>query len=101
MCSHQIENTEKFTESDVTMLADRTLQQILEEINNSKLNYQLQLSPFAAWISLKKSFIKDKAGAPIFPISLHNTRNNNENLKNDYQMLLKDYEHALETIRNL
>ena len=83
------------------MLADRTFQQILEEINNSKLNYQLQLSPFVAWISIKKSFIKDKAGAPIFSISLNNTGNNNENLKNDFQMLLKDYEHALETIRNL
>ena len=44
------------------MLVNETFHHILEEVQNSSLNFQLQVSPFSAIISLKKSFIKDKSG---------------------------------------
>ena len=56
----QIDNIELFDNSDATMVADEAFNLVLEQIRNSKLNFQLQMSPFSAWISLKKSFIKNK-----------------------------------------
>ena len=47
------------------MIAEHTFDSILQQIKNSNLNFQLQLSPFSANISLKKSPIKDQAGVPI------------------------------------
>ena len=54
--------------SDVnpTMVASRTFDSILEQIQASNLNFQLQISPFSASILLKRSPIKDKSGAPHF-----------------------------------
>ena len=63
MCTQKNEITNKYTDSDVAMLADEKFQNILHQINDSKLNYCIQLSPFTACISIKKSFIKDKDGA--------------------------------------
>ena len=48
-----------------TMIAEHTFDSILQQVKNSNLNFQLQLSPFSANISLKKSPIKDQAGVPI------------------------------------
>ena len=31
------------------------------------MNFKLNLSPFTANISLKKTFVKDKSGIPLFP----------------------------------
>ena len=41
--------------------------QLLDQIKCLNLNYHLQLSPFAAIISLKKSLIKDINGVPLPP----------------------------------
>ena len=49
------------------MVASRTFSSILQQIQSSNLNYQLQISPFSATISLKKTPIKDKYGAPLLP----------------------------------
>ena len=59
----------EFTDSDTnpTMLASRKFDEILEDIQNSKLNFHLQLSPFSAVISLKKSLIKDRSGVHLKP----------------------------------
>ena len=54
---------------DHTMLASRTFDNIVNMIQNSCLNFQIQLSPFAANISLKKSLIKDRTGSYVFPAS--------------------------------
>ena len=53
--------------SDITMLAANTFNIILYQVQDSNLNYHLQISPFSAVISLKKSFVKDKAGCLILP----------------------------------
>ena len=57
----------KFKTSDFnpTMVASRTFDSILQQIQSSNLNFQLQISPFAANISLKRSPVKDRTGTPI------------------------------------
>ena len=41
----------------------------MQQIQSSHLNFKLELSPFCANISLKKSFIRNKAGMPLLPRS--------------------------------
>ena len=53
------------SEVSPTMTAERTFDSLLQQIQSSNLNYHLQLSPFSAYISLKKSPIKDKTGVPL------------------------------------
>ena len=49
------------------MMADQTFNNILDCIQRSNLNFQLQVSPFSAFISLKKSLVKDKFGSYLQP----------------------------------
>ena len=49
------------------MLASNAFTSIINQIRTSNLNYQLQLSPFSAYISLKQSLIKDRSGSPRLP----------------------------------
>ena len=60
---------EKLETSDFnpTMVANKTFESILEQVRTSNLNFQLQISPFSALISLKKSPVKDISGRPIPP----------------------------------
>ena len=53
------------SDSNPTMVASKTFDSILHMIQTSNLNFQLQLSPFSANISIKRSAIKDKSGIPI------------------------------------
>ena len=50
-----------------TMLASQNFNSILEQVQSSCLNFQIQVSPFSAIIHLKKSFIKDKSGKLLLP----------------------------------
>ena len=45
-----------------TMIAENTFPNIIQQDQSSNLNFQLQLSPFSAMISLKKTPVKDKSG---------------------------------------
>ena len=56
--------------NSTTMLATKVFVKIIDDIRESNLNFQLQMSPFAAHISLKRSFIKDMSGIPQLPTSL-------------------------------
>ena len=47
------------------MEASQQFEDILDAVMGSQLNYQLQLSPFSATISVKKSFAKDKFGCAV------------------------------------
>ena len=60
-----------FSDLNPTMIASRTFHSIIQQIQSSNLNFQLQLSPFSANISLKKSPLKDKFGvtAPLMAIN--------------------------------
>ena len=50
------------------MVAERTFHSIIQQIQCSNLNFQLQMSPFTANISLKKSPVTDKSCTPA-PLS--------------------------------
>ena len=55
------------TDSDLTMLANNNFESVLSSVRNSCLNYNIQVSPFSATISLKKSIVRDRTGACIIP----------------------------------
>ena len=50
-----------------TMAASKAFDQILEYVKSSNLNFCMQLSPFSANISIKKTLIKDKSGVHLNP----------------------------------
>ena len=90
------------SEVDSTMLASRIFDNIITQIQNSSLNFQIQLSPFAANISLKKSLIKDKSGSIVFPMTSSLSKTDSEStvleLEKRFQRLQKDYENAVEDL---
>ena len=46
-----------------TMLASRMFDKILHDVQSSNLNFQVQISPFSAQISIKKSLLKERNGS--------------------------------------
>ena len=52
---------------DITMQASNMFNDILDKVRNSSLNFNIQMSPFTATISLKKLLAKDRSGAYIQP----------------------------------
>jgi len=54
-------------DSDLKMVASYTFSCILSEIQLSNLNYSIQMTPFAAQITLKKSTQKDQDGVHLLP----------------------------------
>ena len=65
---------EEFNTSELTMIAEEKFNCIISEVQKSCLNYNVQLSPFSACISLKKSLVCDKSGSPIVPHHLLNVK---------------------------
>ena len=57
----------KTSDTDSTMLASETFDRILSIVQHSNLNFSLQVSPFSAHISLKKSLVQDRSGSFRFP----------------------------------
>ena len=53
-------------DSDMTMSAATTFDKIIQQIQNSGLNYQLKITPFSANISIKKSFVKYRGDYSLF-----------------------------------
>ena len=91
-----------------TMIAEHTFNSILQQIQNSNLNYQLQLTPLSSSISLKKTHIRDSAGTPI-PLlgSIPGTYNasvvaaltaRNLQITDELTMLKRDYADTIEDI---
>ena len=116
MCSNKSEErTNQFINSESTMIATQTFFDILNHMQNSNLNYQLQLSPFSAMISLKRSLVKDKSGMPILPSNSscasdekktlldHKLHLEKElfSLQNDYKCVLNAHKNACATIETL
>ena len=54
-------------DTDLAMAASISYSSILNEIQQSKLNFKIELSPFSAVITLKKTAIKDGSGASSLP----------------------------------
>ena len=53
--------------SDVKMAIDTKFNSILDEIQLSKLNFIINMTPYAAYITLKKTTLIDKHGVPSMP----------------------------------
>ena len=98
---------DELTDSDLAMVANAEFENILRSIRNSCLNYHLQVSPFSATISLRKTVVKDKAGAYIIPRHCEDISLQRENtvledklnsLRRKYEELLSSYSTANENI---
>ena len=63
------EEKEKIMDSDrnASTMASQVFEKVLQEVQVSNLNFQLQVSPFSALISIKKSFVKEKDGTVRLP----------------------------------
>ena len=48
-------------------MADVIYDDILNQVRNSGLNFQIKVSPFSAAIYLKKSIVKDRSGNFLLP----------------------------------
>ena len=71
---------EQYIDSDIqeknpAMLALNAYDNIINKIRSSNLNFQLQMSPFSAQISLKRSLVRDRSGAFCFPPESHAVSN--------------------------
>ena len=88
------------------MLANNAFEAVIDQIRNSNLNFHLQMSPFSAQISLKKSLVTDKTGVPRLPPTIHpvNGSSNfnigslaakNVQLESDLNALKIQYAHAV------
>ena len=91
--------------SDPSMAANKAFDMILSCVQKSCLNYHVQLSPFSAVISVKKTLMKTLDGMPLFPkISESEAKTEHYELsilKEKYTNLLCRYERAEETIGSL
>ena len=55
------------TVTDLEMATSTCFSSILHEIQLSNLNFKIEMTPFAAFITLKKTVLKDKNGVPALP----------------------------------
>ena len=102
------------------MDASVAFKNILQQVESSNLNFKLEISPFSAVISLKKSFIRNKSGNllpsnPPESLVVHRLHQENQNLSNkistlesgfqylkcEYEKALYDCEEAYKVIDNL
>ena len=89
------------------MAASNKFDNLLKQVQSSNLNFRIELSPFTAVITLKKSLIKDKTGKFLSPPTSESTQlqqaNNDKicliekivNLENVVKSLENYYENAV------
>ena len=84
------------------MVTTNAYEKILDQIMTSNLNFQIQMSPFSAVISLKKSLIKNKSGVPILPpVTRHSEASQgakNTKLKEEIRCLRDDLAKSTENL---
>ena len=88
-----------FSSSELTMRATETFDFILNKIQTSCLNFSIQLTPFSAVISLRKSFVTDKFGSITLPPPALEIEHRSEpvisKLGNELRILEKKHEDTL------
>ena len=92
----------KMTDSDLTMVANKHFDTILSSVGRSCLNYSIQVSPFSATISLRKTLAKDRTGASIIPSHVYEDKslhlaNEKSALEDELRSLRIKYEELLST----
>ena len=91
----------RISDLDSTMAAKRTFDDLLEQIQASNLNFHLQLSPFSASISLKKSLIKDKFGNTLLPPCPLPSNEPNQLVEHEDSHLLAENDHLKQELVDL
>ena len=79
------------------MLAINAYDNIIDQIRSSNLNFQLQMSPFSAHISLKRSLVKDHSGAYRLPLETLDEKN--LQLQKSFDALAADYARKVDDIQ--
>ena len=99
----QIESMDQIRISDLdsTMAAKRTFDDLLAQIQASNLNFHLQLSPFSASISLKKSLIKYKFGNTLLPPCPLPSDEPNQPVEHEDSLLLAEKDHLKQELVDL
>ena len=98
---------DKTMDSDLTMVTNNAFNTVLQCVQNSGLNFQIQVSPFSAVISVKKSLVKNRSGDPIMPSFPKNDESKNVfdmesvKIKRKYEDLLCKHASAMEQIKLL
>ena len=92
-------NKNKFN-SDVQKYAMSVFDDIICRVRRSNLNFQLQLSPFSAVISLKKSVVKNSEGVQIIP-EPKEIEANTDALQRNYAEAIEKLEAAGKKIQSL
>ena len=97
----------KTSDIDPTRLASETFDRILSVIQHSNLNFALQVSPFSATISLKKSLVLEKSCSfRVPPEPLIDNKNSNEVIaalvaeNNKLENAVKSLGHDLGAVRD-
>ena len=96
------------SDKEATMLASLEFHDILNRIQSSSLNFQVQITPFSAQILLKKTLQKDKTGAfllsscmpSIVSKDIEQSAVKNQKLEQDIYDLTKKHEELVETLKN-
>ena len=82
---------EQIHTSDPTMIASNLFDKLINDVRSSGLNFRLELTPFGAKISLKKSLIKNMEGNVVIPEPPHSSlealSNKNNFLENQIEAL--------------
>ena len=80
--------------SELAMVASNSFESILKKIRTSNLNFNMQLTPFSAVISLRKSFVKDKFRSTPFPHAVEEDQTEavKSKLEKDLRTLEKEHE---------
>ena len=55
------------SDKKIKMVASDAFENLLKQVQSSNLNFRMEISPFSAVITLKKSLLKDKSGQILFP----------------------------------
>ena len=113
--------------TELTMAANSTFTSIISEIQLSNLNFNIKMTPFGAYITLKKTVQKDLHGnhaTPSPPLllvlhrahleirclqeeksrletALHNLKKDHEQTLQENERLVESYEESTESVENV
>ena len=83
--------------TEFNMAAKEVLNDIVQSVQNSKLNFSVNLTPFSAYITIRSSFVKNYSPPPAtIPQCVSQT-----NVEADYQVLIKKHDQLLQQIKDL
>ena len=96
---------DEINDSELTKVTSNAFNNVLQYVQNSCLNFHIQMTPFSADISLKKSLVRNKSGFPMMPnLPKHDECGLDMELvrmKKKYEDLASKHTLAMDTIKSL